>query len=129
MKGTAVKIDQDTHGKVQIYIDIQNSKDILPYVFRDKVDKEFKEIRGLLKENLRNREKYCKADVSKKAKDMFEMRFTRDGRNDRIYCKEFRVKNKRQIVMIELYEGKKTQNISKKYKSRIETMGGYYYEL
>ena len=96
---------------------------------RDSVDKEFKDIRAILKENLRNKEKYCKADVSDKAKNMFEMRFTNNGRNDRIYCQEASFGGKRIIIMVELFEGKKSQDIPKKIKSRIETMGGYEYEI
>ena len=42
---------------------------------KDGVDKEFKEIREILKENLRNKEKYKKADVSDKAKNIYEMSF------------------------------------------------------
>lgn len=96
---------------------------------QDGIDKEFKEIRQMLKENLRNKERYCKADVSNKALSMFEMRFVRNGRNDRIYCQEISANKKRLIVMIELLVGKKTQEIAKKYKTRIENMGGYIYEF
>jgi hypothetical protein len=96
---------------------------------QDNVDKEFREIRELLKENIRNKEKYKKADVSEKAKNIYEMRFVRNNRNDRIYCQEITLGAKRFIVMIELYVGKKTQDISKGIKSRIETMGGFEYEL
>lgn len=110
-------------------MDIINANEILPYIMLEGVDKEFKEIRDLLKENLRNREKYCKADVSDKAKNMFEMRFTRNNRNDRIYCQEKTLKQKRFIIMVELFESKKSQPIPKKIKSRIETMGAYEYEF
>lgn len=110
-------------------VDISNAKEILPYIMRDQVDKEFKEIRDLLKENLRNREKYCKADVSTKADNMFEMRFVKNGRNDRIYCQEKSFSQRRIIIMVELFQGKKTNEIPKKYKLRIENMGGYEYEL
>ena len=110
-------------------VDDQNAKEILPYVMQDYVDVEFKEIRIILKNNLRNKEKYCKADVSNKAKNIFEMRFTRNGRNDRIYCQEISFSGKRFIIMIELYKGKKSQDIPKKIAGRIETMGGYDYEL
>src|SRR5690606_3551149 len=106
-----------------------NADTIFSYVFRDKVDEEFKEIRALLKQTLRNREKYCKCDVSDRAKNMFEMRFTRNLRNDRIYCKEISTGKVRHIVMIELLEKKKTQQIDKTTKRRIEKMGGYIYDI
>jgi len=60
---------------------------------------------------------------------MYEMRFTNNGRNDRIYCKEQSIGDKRYIIMIELFKGKKKQNIPNKNKNRIETMGGYDYEF
>ncbi len=104
------------------------SIEILPYIMKEGVDKEFKEIRDILKENLRNAEKYKKVDVSEKAKDIFEMRFIKNGRNDRIYCKELQVAKMRVIVMVEFYT-KKTQNIPKEIKKRLETIGGYEYEL
>ena len=129
MKRTAYLIDQNKHNTTLIMIDIHNLKYILPYIHTDGIDQEFKEIRCLLKENLRNKEKYKKVDVSEKAKNMYEMRFVRNGRNDRIFCQEINFGGKRIIVMVELYIGKKTQDIKKTQKSRIETMGGYDYEL
>lgn len=123
-----IKIDECKHKKTIICVDLNNVESILSYVFQDGVDKEFKEIRGLLKNSLRNREKYCKANISDKAKDVFEMRFTRQ-RNDRIYCKKFHRSKKRIIVMIDLFVGKKSQDIPKKNKNRINTIGGYEYEF
>ncbi len=125
MKRTAVLIDKNIHSSTLIMVDINNAKDILPYLMTNGIDNEFREIRDLLKENLRNAEKYKKADVSKKAKDIYEMRFIKGERNDRIFCKELSYRSKRIIIMIEL----KSQDIPKNIKSRIETMGGYEYEL
>jgi len=129
VKRKAVLLDQNLHKTTLIMVDMGNAKEILPYLFQKGVDDEFKDIRNLLKENLRNKEKYCKADVSSKASNMFEMRFTRNNRNDRIYCQEFSLNQKRIIIMVELFPGKKSQDIPKKIKSRIENMGGYEYEL
>ena len=129
MKRKAILIDHNNHRTTLIMIDILNASEILPYIMQDDVAKEFREIRELLKENLRNKEKYKKADVSDKAKNIFEMRFIRNKHNDRIYCQEINKGAKRFIVMIELYEGKKSQDIPKKIKTRIETMGGSEYEL
>ena len=128
MKREAIKIDESSHGTVEIYLDVRFAGVILPFVFKDEVLQEFKDIRSLLKENLRNRQHYCKVNVSSKAKDVYEMRFTR-GRNDRVYCKEFRSSAKRRIVMIELYLGKNTQHIPKHIKNRIEKIGSYEYSF
>lgn len=110
-------------------IDAENAEQILPYIFRENVEAEFREIRDILKQNLRIKEKYCKANVSDKAENMYEMRFTKKGKNDRIYCQEIRTNKRRFIVMVELFEGKKSQDIPKKIKGRIQTMGGYEYEF
>ena len=56
------------------------------------------------------------------------MRVTRQ-RNDRIYCKEITSVKARIIIMVELFRGKKSQDIPKRIKGRIETMGGYEYEI
>jgi hypothetical protein len=129
MNRKAILLDYNTHKTTLILIDHQDINVLLPYIMQNGVESEFKEIRALLKENLRNKEKYKKADVSEKARNVYEMRFTRNGRNDRIYCLEFSISGKRHIVMVELLVGKKTQAISKTIKSRIETIGGYKYEL
>lgn len=125
----AFLVDYNTHHTVLIMCDEQFINEIIPYLMQDGVDQEFKEIRSILKENLRNKDKYCRANVSDKAKNVFEMRFTRNQRNDRIYCKEFRIQKKRFIVMAELLISKKSQSIPKRIKSRLETIGGYQYEL
>lgn len=128
MKRHAFCIDKCKHQKTFIAVDVEAGPEILQYVLRESVDKEFQLIREILKDGLRIRDRYCKCDVSEKAKDMFEMRFTNSGRNDRIYCKEVRTQSKRYIVMVELLEGKKSQKIPKPQKERIVTMGGYQYE-
>ena len=81
------------------------------------MDVEFKLIKDILYQNLQNKQKYCKADVSGKAPNMYEMRFTKNGRNDRIYCQEVHKNSTRYIEMCELFEGKKTNEIPKKYRS------------
>ena len=129
MKRKAILIDHNSHKSVLFFVDGGNASEILPYLFDAESVDEFKDIRGILKDNLRNKEKYCKVDVSDKAKNMFEMRFTRKGKNDRIYCQEQSVSGKRIIIMAELFVGKKSQQIPKQIKSRIETIGTYSYEL
>lgn len=128
MKRTTLILQKGSHDKIVICVDAQNASTILQYLFDASVFQEYLSIQGLLFERLRNKTKYCKADVSKKADNMYEMRFTNNDRNDRIYCQEQSVGDKRFIIMVELYRAKKTEGISKKYKSRIETMGGYNYE-
>lgn len=129
MKRNALKVHGNLHNTTIIYVDSKNADEILPYIFRDDVLDEFIDIKYLLHNNLRNKEKYCKANVSSKADRAFEMRFTNKNKNDRIYCVEQLTGKKRCIIMVELYESKKTQNIPNKIKTRIETLGGYEYEI
>lgn len=124
-----VIIDKSLHETTIIVVDLLNAEEILTYLFRENVEGEFREIRDILKQNLRIKDKYCKADVSNKAKNVYEMRFTKFGKNDRIYCQEQHTNKKRFIIMSELFEGKKSQDIPKKIKSRLETIGSYEYEL
>ena len=122
-------IQRINHDKIILCVDEANSNEILQYILDANVITEYISIQTILLEKIRIKEKYCKAAVSNKAKDMYEMRFTNNGRNDRIYCKEKSVGERRYIIMIELYQGKKNQSIPNKYKNRIEIMGGYEYEF
>lgn len=129
MKRKAIILDRNTHQTTIILVDVKNASEILPYLFDSSVSEEFLDIRNILKGNLRNKDKYCKCDVSSKAVDVFEMRFTRNNRNDRIYCLEVSTNKQRLIIMSELFIGKKSQEIPKRIKSRIETIGGFEYEI
>jgi len=129
LKRKCLIIDKSLHGTTIIVVDLLNAEEIFTYLFRTNVENEFKEIRDILKQNLRIKDKYCKADVSDKAKNVYEMRFTKEGKNDRIYCQEFHTNKNIYIIMCELFEGKKTQDIPRKIKSRIETIGTHEYEF
>ena len=124
----ALVIWLNAHKTVCICVD-QQRHDILQYILNDdSILKEFSLIKNLLFENQRNRERYCKVDVSKKAHDIYEMRFINNGRNDRIYCKEIR-STARFIIIADLFIGKKSQNIPKQIIPRIENIGGNNYEI
>ena len=124
-----IKILTGPHGKVVFYVDSQCISNIIEYLLQPENFKEFRIIVELLFENKRNAEKYCKADVSYKAHEMFEMRFTSKMKNDRIYCKEIHISGKRSIILADLFIGKSTQKISKEQKKRITMIGGYEYEI
>jgi len=130
VKKTALIIDDSSpHGKTIFSIDTDHASEILTYLFRSDVEEEFRQIRDIIKQQLRIREKYCKCNVSDKAANVFEMRFTRSGKNDRIYCQEIHRPGIRNVILCELFEGKKSQEIPKKIKSRIESIGGIEYEI
>jgi len=127
LKRKAVILDKSSHGTVVICVDLGCASEILPYVFEVKAAEEFGQIRELLKTNTRNKEKYC--NCSESASNMYEMRFTRFGRNDRIYCQEVHKSSIRYVIMCELFVGKKSNDIPKKFKGRITTMGDYEFEI
>ena len=114
-----IKIATNKHNTTVFYVDYNNSDEILTYIINDEqVSKEFRIILNILKENGRNREFYCKV---KGVEHVFEMRFTKYSRNDRIYCKEFHVNKKRHIVMAFLYKGKKSQDIPQQIMKKLRT--------
>ena len=120
--------------KVELYCDDKVYNDIISFLSE-------KDINGYLirKDRFRNilieifsfrynKELYDKPKISNKSKDVTVMKFKRHrGSNWRILCKEFISKGKK-IVMIILFD-KKTQEISKKQKKQMETIGAYEYEL
>jgi hypothetical protein len=113
LKRNAIIIGKNLHGTTILSVDGVFASEILQFLLSDAVYGEFKLIRDILYQNLRNKEKYCKADVSGKAENRYEMRFTKNGRNDRIYCQEVRKSSIRHIVMCELFEGKKPMKYQK----------------
>lgn len=94
----------------------------------DNVIDEWRQIRDLIFQSLRNAEKYLKCDVSKVANNMFEMRFTNKRRNIRIYCQEVRTSKTRYIILCELFD-KKSTDIPKSVKNRIEGYSKRNYEI
>lgn len=129
MKRECIIIDKDIKDNIRILVDLKNATEILCYVNQTDVVDEFKQIRNIIKENLINKEKYKKIKISNKTDNIFEMRFVNKGKNDRIFCFEYTFSSKRHIVMVELQLRKKTQDIDKKQKSRINKIGGFEYEI
>lgn len=67
MKRKGLIIDKSLHETTIIVVDLLNAEEIFTYLFRTNVENEFREIKDILKQNLRIKDKYCKADVSGKA--------------------------------------------------------------
>ncbi|MBN2664371.1 MAG: type II toxin-antitoxin system RelE/ParE family toxin [Bacteroidales bacterium] len=116
MERKTILVKSNKHEKTLIYIDSEKDTGILHFILSDAVHKEFKIISELLLENARNKEKYLKV-----FNNVYEMRFTNNGRNDRIYCVEIKSEKKRVIVMAELYLSKDQQKIPKKIIDKIKT--------
>ena len=56
MKRRAIHIESNLHDTIRIYIDLENAPNLLQYTFRRTVDEEFKEIREIIKNSLRNKD-------------------------------------------------------------------------
>lgn len=130
MHRNCIKIFENKHKTTILHIDKENAYIILPYIFNDdNVLNEFRIIKTILAENDRNREKYCKVNAVNTGK-VFEMRFTKNNRNDRIYCIEKSKSQKRNIILIELFKGKKSNDIPKKIITKLKiTISKYDYDV
>jgi hypothetical protein len=114
----------------RLYIDVLNFEDIRKYIFgSEKVKDEFRDIWGIIKEDLRIPDKYNKIKIRIKGKDLYEMIFTTDGRDDWILCIEMKDKNFRKIIMIKLFEGIKEKSFPESLVLEIDKKGGFDYEL
>lgn len=118
---------------VEIWIDEDNKKEILSFLFKKKKSGQyinrdrFRLIINVVLSGKYNRILYDKEEVSKKAKNVTAMKFTRGKTNFRIGCKEFSVKGKK-VVMICLFD-KDSEDNEKKIKTVYEIIGGYEYEF
>lgn len=111
-------------GNFELYIDESNESDILDLL--EKYEKKFKRALIQINSGIYNNDIYGKEEVSNKAKNVTAIKFkTKD--NERIYCKEFFLENKK-IVMI-VFRKKKTQKVNKEFKNLLETIGGYEYDF
>ncbi|HEX2866931.1 MAG TPA: hypothetical protein VHO03_07800 [Ignavibacteriales bacterium] len=111
---------------VEIYIDRENSKEILDYLTGR--EKKFKMIVFQILSLRYDDDLYGKEEVSDKAKNVTAMKFKMGKKeNIRIYCKEFNVDGKK-VVMITKKE-KKTQKVNKTLKQLLEIIGGYEYDF
>lgn len=89
----------------------------------------FKQIVQLLLEGYRNTDLYDKEDINEKAKHVTAMKFFKRRENDRIYCLEQKTEGLYIIVAVEVYEKKKSQNVTKKEIPIINKIANYEYKV
>jgi len=131
MKRDAVLLVSSNDGQRSIFIDKANVSSILAYLNKDdRHRKKFMFIAELILRGIKNPQVYDKEIVSRTSTSITAMKFFKGQENDRIYCREFSGKGKRQIIIaIVLIEKKKTQKLSKQIKSLIEKISKYEYEI
>ena len=131
MKRKCKKIISTKDGSRAIYIDDENSAEILEYINRDKKKKKkFKFITDLILGKFKNTDLYDKEDIDDSCKDVTAMKFFKGQENDRIYCKE--VKSDKGVFVVVpgiLHTKKKSQKNSNKEKVLIKKLGKYDYEV
>jgi hypothetical protein len=126
----AVCIARNRTGRTRLYIDVLNFEDIRRYISGSgKVRDEFRDIWGIIKEDLRIPEKYNKVNARIKGKDFYEMIFKSNGRDDRILCVEMKDRNSRKIIMIKLFERMSAKSFPESAVVEIDKKGGFDYEL
>lgn len=131
MKRKCKHIASSKNRKKSVYIDEDNSEEILNYIRQDTRHlKKFQYILEIILEGHRNPELYDKEDINSRCKDVTSMKFFKGQENDRIYCKEITTDKGEFIVVASiLHLKKKTQKNSKIEKTIIEKVGGYKYEF
>lgn len=118
-------------GKRSIYLDEENSVEILAYLNRDnRHKKKFQFIVDIILGGHKNREIYDKEEINEKCKNVTAMKFFKGQDNDRIYCKEVHSSKGTFIVVAAiLFENKKSQKVNQIQKNIIEKVGGFSYEI
>ena len=131
MKRDSVFLIATEDGKRAIFIDKINASEILHYINQDeRHKKKFLFITELILRGIKNPQVYDKEEINGRKTSVTAMKFFKGQENDRIYCREFSSKGKRQIIMaIILIEKKKTQKLTKPIKSLIEKISKYEYEV
>ncbi len=117
----------NTTKQIDIYIDIEEEREIIKVLISNP-----KKTSRILVEMLNghyNNDLYGKENISEEAKDITAMKY-KGKPNIRVYCKEYIDEDNqdKKIILIWATE-KKTQEINKKLKTRIEIIGSYDYEF
>jgi hypothetical protein len=131
LKRKCFKLISSHDGKRAIYLDEENSEEILAYIRRDaRHQNKFRDISNIILEGLRNPNLYDKEDIDSKSKRVTAMKFFKGQENDRIYCKEVHAGSGTHVVIAAiLYEKKKTTKLTQKQKNIIQKVGGFIYEI
>ena len=129
MKRSAKIFRSAKDGKRHIAVDSENAEEILQFLTKNKLNKKFDLICGILLSGIRNTELYDKEDINEKCKHVTAMKF-KGSMNTRIYCKEVKQKDKTLIIVTsELLPNKKNQKNKEKEINLIEKVAGYDYQI
>ena len=130
MERVALFLLEDRTSTVRLYADVQNFDRIRAYISGSEIVKdEFRDEWGILKENLKNDEKYRKVKAILKGKDLYVMVFKESGSSDWILCIDGRGRKVRNIIMINLFTSITEEFLNGIVVHEIEKKGAFDYEL
>jgi len=132
VKRVALFILGNPSGSVRLYADVQNFDAIREYIFSSELVKdEFRDIWGIIREDLRIPDKYRKVKSTIKGKDLYVMVFkgSGSGGGDWILCLDKKGKRVRNLIMIRLFSGISEESLSEYVVQEIENKGVFDYEL
>lgn len=114
-----------------IYIDVENSAEILKYIKQDnRHKKKFWHIVDLILDGHKNRDLYDKEDINDKCKDVTAMKILKGQENDRLYCKEIHGQHGTHIIIAsELHQKKKSTKLTEVEINIITKVANYDYEI
>lgn len=130
MKRIALFLLENRNASVRLYADVQNFELIREYIFNsERVKDEFRDIWGIIKEDLRIPEKYRKVKSTIKGKDLYVMAFAGTSGGDWILCLDKKSKRVRNLIMIKLFSAISEEKLSEYVVQEIENKGVFDYEL
>ena len=130
MKRIAIFLLENRNASVRLYADVQNFDSVREYIFNsERVKDEFRDIWGIIKEDLRIPEKYRKVKSTIKGKDLYVMVFSGTDGGDWILCLDKKSKKVRNLIMIKLFSAISEEKLSEYVVQEIENRGVFEYEL
>jgi hypothetical protein len=130
VKRIALFLLEARKSSVRLYADVQNFDSIREYIFSsEQIKDEFRDMWGIIKEDLRIPEKYRKVKSTIKGKDLYVMAFSGRGGGDWILCLDKKSKKVRNVIMISLFSAITEEKLSEYVVHEIENKGVFEYEF
>jgi len=127
---TCTLIRENISYNIRLAVDDVNSKEIINYINRDaRHEKKFNFIASAILSKTAKSELFRKEHVINVHKSVYAMRFFPGQENDRIYCIKIESGNSTLIVMSELMERKKNQELRQRERNVIKRISKYEYEV
>ena len=118
------------NGKIIIGIDSLKMKEITSYIGQSSRHKDkFKDLVQIIFEGLPYRHLWKREKINAEVKNMWAMRFFVGQENDRIYCQEVTVEDKKIYILSDLYLHKTSDKLTKPEINHLIVLSKYEYEF